>query len=440
MEWYLVLGLMISGICLLMVAGIPVAFAFMGANIVAALFFFGGLPGTQQILVNGVGSVTIFTFVTIPLFLIMGELFFRTGLAMRVFDALDILLGRLPGRLAYLTVGGGALFSTLTGSSMANTAMLGSLLLPEMKKRGYKPYMTMGPILGTGGLAMIIPPSGLAVLLGSIAQIDIAALLLAGLIPGFVLAGLYAAMIAFQLWLDPEAAPAYDVNRTTWLEKTKAVVIDILPMGLVIFAVIGSIMFGLATPTEAAAFGVAAVMILAMLFRCLTWSAILEAFRGALRVSGMIFLIIVGSSTFSQILAYSGATTGMVEFVTKAQVSALVMLLIMFVTLLLLGTMIDATSIMLLTVPIFFPIAKALGFDPIWFGLVLLLGIEMSGTTPPFGMLLFVMLGVSPPGTTLGQVAKAAAPFLVCDAILLALLIAFPMLALYLPRLAQASG
>ena len=440
MAWYLVLTIMISGICFLMLAGVPVAFAFLGANIIAALFFFGGLPGIQQVLVNGVGSVTLFTFVTIPLFLIMGELFFRTGLALRVFDALDILMGRLPGRLAFLTVGGGALFSTLTGSSMANTAMLGSLLLPEMQRRGYKPYMAMGPILGTGGLAMIIPPSGLAVLLGSIAQIDIAALLLAGLIPGFVLAGLYAGMIAFQLWLDPAAAPAYDVKSSSWGEKLRAVTFNILPMGFVIFAVIGSILFGLATPSEAAAFGVAAVLILAAAFRCLTWKAILEAFRGALRVSGMIFLIIVGSSTFSQILAYSGATVGMVEFVTKTQFDPTIMLLIMFGTLLLLGTMIDATSIMLLTVPIFFPIAKALGFDPVWFGLVLLLGIEMSGTTPPFGMLLFVMLGVAPAGTTLGQVARAAAPFLVCDAILLFLLILFPALALYLPRLISASG
>ncbi|MGE3246973.1 MAG: TRAP transporter large permease subunit, partial [Beijerinckiaceae bacterium] len=408
MAWYLVLASMIGGICFLMLIGIPVAFAFLGANIIAALFFFGGLPGIQQVLVNGLGSITIFTFVTVPLFLIMGELFFRTGLALRVFDALDILLGRLPGRLAFLTVGGGSLFSTLTGSSMANTAMLGSLLLPEMKKRGYKPYMAMGPILGTGGLAMIIPPSGLAVLLGSIAQIDIAALLIAGLIPGFVLAGLYAGMIAFQLWLDPDAAPSYEVQSHGWREKVRAVAVNILPMSFVIFAVIGSILLGLATPSEAAAFGVAAVIILAAAFRCLTWNAMFQAFRGALRVSGMIFLIIVGSSTFSQILAYSGATVGMVEFVTRTQFDPNIMLLIMFGTLLLLGTMIDATSIMMLTVPIFFPIAKAPGFDPVWFGLVLLLGIEMSGTTPPFGMLVCVMLGGAPPGTTRWQVARAA--------------------------------
>jgi TRAP-type C4-dicarboxylate transport system permease large subunit len=149
----------------------------------------------------------------------------------------------------------------------------------------------------------------------------------------------------------------------------------------------------------------------------------------------MIFLIIAGSSTFSQILAYSGASSGMVEWATSVQVAPVVMLLVMFGVLLLLGTMIDASSILMLTVPIFFPLAQALGFDLVWFGLIMLLGLEMSGTTPPFGMLLFVMLGVAPPGTTLGQVARAAAPYLFCDAILVALLILFPALALYLPSL-----
>jgi len=434
-AWYEILSLMVGGIAVLMALGMPVAFAFFGVNIVGALFFFGGTPGITQVLVNSASRVTLFTFVPIPLFLLMGELFFRTGLALRVFDALDKVLGCIPGRLSYLTVGGGALFSTLTGSSMANTAMLGSLLLPDMKRRGYKPHMSLGPILGTGGLAMIIPPSGLAVLLGSLAQIDIAALLIAGLIPGFLLAVLYATLITIQIRIDPDAAPSYDAEKYSIGQIIAAIAINILPMGLVIFCVIGLILLGLATPSEAAAFGVASVIVLALAFRCLTWAALRDSVRGALRVSAMIFLIIAGSSTFSQILAYSGASSGMVEWATSVQVAPVVMLLVMFGVLLLLGTMIDASSILMLTVPIFFPLAQALGFDLVWFGLIMLLGLEMSGTTPPFGMLLFVMLGVAPPGTTLGQVARAAAPYLFCDAILVALLILFPALALYLPSL-----
>jgi tripartite ATP-independent transporter DctM subunit len=332
-------------------------------------------------------------------------------------------------------VTGGTLFSALSGSSMANTAMLGSLMLPEMQRRGYKPHMAMGPILGTGGLAMIIPPSGLAVLLGSLAQIDIAALLIAGLLPGVVLAFLYISLITIQIRLDPEATPAYDVNRVSFTDKVLAVLINVVPMTFVMFAVIGTILLGWATPSEAAAFGVAAVLILTALFRCLSWKAFTASLRGALRVTAMVFFIIMGSSTFSQILAYSGATSGLVEWVTGIQTQPVYILLIMFGTILLLGTLIDASSILLLTIPVFIPLAEALNFDLVWFGIILLLGIEMSGTTPPFGMLLFVMLGVAPPGTTLWQAAKAAAPFLLCDLILVTLLITYPQLALYLPQL-----
>jgi len=437
MSWPLVFGAMVGGIAVLMAMGFPVAFAFLTANVIGALFFFGGIAGISQVLINAKSAIAIFTFIPIPLFILMGELFFRTGLAARVFDALDKVLGRLPGRLCYLTVTGGTLFSALSGSSMANTAMLGSLMLPEMQRRGYKPYMAMGPILGTGGLAMIIPPSGLAVLLGSLAQIDIAALLIAGLIPGLVLATLYVSMITLQIKLDPEATPPYDVKEVSFAEKVTAVVINVLPMTFVMFCVIGTILLGWATPSEAAAFGVASVLILTALFRCLTWKAFLGAVRGSLRVTAMVFFIIMGSSTFSQILAYSGATSGLVAWVTSIQVEPTLFLLMMFGIILLLGMLIDASSILMLTIPVFIPLAEALHFDLVWFGIILLMGIEMSGTPPPFGMLLFVMLGVAPRGTTLWQAARAAAPFLICDLILVTLLIIFPQLALYLPKLIE---
>jgi TRAP-type C4-dicarboxylate transport system permease large subunit len=186
MEWYVFLAIMIGGVASLIVLGMPVAFAFLGVNVVLTIVFVGGLDGLNLVVANAASRVAVFTLVPIPLFMLMGELFFRTGLAMRVFDAFDLLLGRVPGRLAFLTVGGGTFFSALTGSSLANTAMLGTLLMPDMLKRGYKRHMVIGPIIGTGGLAIIIPPSGLAVLLGSLANVSIGALLIAGLLPGFM--------------------------------------------------------------------------------------------------------------------------------------------------------------------------------------------------------------------------------------------------------------
>jgi tripartite ATP-independent transporter DctM subunit len=435
MDWYSALAFLIGMVMFFMALGVPVALTFVATNVLGVLVFMGS-AGLVQVADNATALVTSFTLGPVPMFIMMGALFFHTGLALRVFDVLDVLFGRLPGRLCYLTVAGGTMFSTLTGSSMANTAMLGSLMVPEMRKRGYSRHMSMGPILGTGGLAMIIPPSALGVLLASVANIDVGALLLAGLLPGLVLACLYAATIALHLSLAPDSAPAYDVPKTTVVQKLRLVCTNLLPMGLVVFMVVGFILLGWATPTEASAFGGLGVIILAVLFRVFTWSSLAAAIEATVKVGGMVFFILMSSSVFSQLLAYSGASAGLLRWATDFEVHRLVILLVMFFVLIGLGMFMDATSMMLVTVPIFFPLAQALGFDPIWFGLFVLVTLEMAGTTPPFGLLLYVMLGVAPKGTTLFQVARAAAPYLVCDAILLLILVAYPGLGLFLPSLA----
>ena len=436
MEWYWAFAMLLGMIIGMMAIGIPVALAFLTTNIIGWLFFNNwDMAAVSQIVDNSTILITRFTLGPVPMFIMMGSLFFHSGLAIRVFDGLEALFGRLPGRLCYLTVAGGAVFSTLTGSSMANTAMLGSLMVPEMQRRGYNQRMSMGPILGTGGLAMIIPPSALGVLLASIASIDVGRLLIAGFIPGFVLAALYAAMITLQLWMNPNAAPAYDVETTTLGQKLMLICTNILPMGFVVFMVVGFIVLGWATPTEAAAVGVLGVMILATAFRVLSWASIKTSVDGTVRVAAMVFFILMNSTVFSQLLAFSGATSGMLEWVTGFDVHRLTILLAMFGVLIALGMFMDATSMMLIVVPIFFPLAKTLGFDLVWFGLFVLITIEMAGTTPPFGLLLYVMLGVAPKGTTLFQVASAAFPFLICDSILILILVAFPGLALWLPSL-----
>ena len=435
MEWYWALATLIGFVVFFMALGVPVALTFITTNIIGVMIFMGGMAGLPQIVENSTALITRFALGPVPMFIMMGALFFHTGLAIRVFDGLDVLFGRLPGRLCFLTVAGGALFSTLTGSSMANTAMLGSLMVPEMQKRGYNWRMSMGPILGTGGLAMIIPPSALGVLLASVASIDVGRLLIAGIIPGFLLAGLYAIMIFMQLRMAPGSAPAYEVEMPPVFQRVKIVCTNILPMGLVVFMVVGFIILGLATPTEAAAFGVLGVMILAAAFRVLTFTSIRTAVEATVKVGAMVFFIIMSSTVFSQLLAFSGASAGLLSWATSFDISKYWILLVMFCILITLGMFMDATSMMLITVPIFFPLAQQLGFDLIWFGLFVLMTFEMAGTTPPFGLLLYVMLGVAPKGTTLIQVAKAAFPFLVCDAILIVLMIFFPAIALYLPSL-----
>jgi tripartite ATP-independent transporter DctM subunit len=207
-----------------------------------------------------------------------------------------------------------------------------------------------------------------------------------------------------------------------------------LPMALVVALVIGVILGGVATPSEAAAFGVVGVAILAAALRCLTWQAVVASLRGALRVTVMAFLIIMMSATFAQILAFSGASRGLIAWATSADVTPLLLLAAMFGALLVLGMFMDQLSMMLLTVPIFFPLATQLGFDPIWFAVIVLLGLEISLTTPPFGLLLFVMKGVAPPGTGMREIYLAAIPFMACALALVLLLVAFPDIALVLVR------
>ena len=435
MEWYWAMALLLGTIMGLMALGMPVALAFLASNIAGAYVFMGGMNGISQLLDNGFGALTRFSLVPIPLFLLMGEIFFYTGLGERMFNAIDRLLGRVPGRLSYVTVIGGTGFSTLSGSSMGSTALLGSLMVPEMSKRGYKKHMSIGPILGAGGLAIIIPPSALAVLLATLAQIDVGQLLLAGVIPGVLLAGLYIVLIWAQTRIDPDAAPAYDVAPLAGREKLKLIAKDILPMMSVMVFTVWGMVAGVFTPSEAAAFGALGVLILAVIFRCLSFDAMVKSVKGALRVTLMAYLIVFGSATFSQLLAFSGGSRGLINWATGFELAPLAMLAVMFGVLLILGMFMEQISMMLLTVPIFFPLAAQMGFDPIWFGLIMLLGLEISFTTPPFGLLLFVMKGVAPPGTTMHQIYMSALPFIGCSLLLVLILVAFPGLALWLPGL-----
>ena len=437
MEWQWAIALLFGLIVALMLAGVPIAMAFLASNIVAAMLFMGGTNGIVQVLNNGFGAMTSFALVPIPMFLLMGELFYYTGLAARMFNAIDRLLGNVRGRLAYVTVIGGTGFAALSGSSMGSTALLGSLMVPEMMRRGYSKYLSMGPIMGTGGLAVIIPPSALAVLLATLGRSDVGALLLAGVLPGLVLAALYAGLIFGWTVLVPGAAPAYAVERVPWSERLRLLVLDVAPMVLVIVLVIGVMVAGYATPTEAAAIGCLAVMILAVCYRALNWKSFRKSVDAALRVTVMAFLIIFGSATFSQLLAFSGASSGLISWATLFDVSPLGMLLVMIAIIFFLGCFMDQLSMMLLTAPIFFPLAKTLGFDLTWFGLIMLLALEIGYTTPPFGLLLFVMKGVAPPGTTMRDIYLAGMPFIACVILLIGLIIAFPPLATWLPTVSR---
>jgi tripartite ATP-independent transporter DctM subunit len=434
-EWTHAAAILFGMSVTLMLIGLPVAIAFFATNIVAAMLFMGGPPGIAQIINNGFGAMTTFALVPIPMFLLMGELFFHTGLATRFFSATDKLLGNVRGRLAYVTLIGGTAFAGSAGSSIGSCALLGTLMVPEMMKRGYNKYLSMGPIMGVGGLAVIIPPSALAVLLATLGQTDVGDLLIAGVVPGLLLAAMYGVLIWGWTKVDPNAAPRYEVPPVPRAEKLRLLRRDVLPMVAVIVFTVAVMLIGWATPTEAAALGALAVMVLAALYGTLTWKAFRNSLTGALRVTIMAFLIIFGSATFSQLLAFSGASAGLIGWATEFEVSKLGMLFIMIGIIFFLGCFMDQLSMMLLTAPIFFPLAQTLGFDLIWFGLIMLLALEVGYTTPPFGLLLFVMKGVAPAGIGMGAIYRAAAAFILLEIAVLALIFFVPPIATWLPGL-----
>jgi len=412
----------------------PVAFCFMLINVVGMYACFG-MVGLEQLIISIYRTLNSFILLPIPLFILMGEVMFHSGIAPVLIRTLDKWLGRLPGRLSLLAVGAGTLFSTLTGTSLASVAMLGSVLVPEMEQQGYKKSMTIGPILGSGGLAMMIPPSALAVLCGAIAEISIGRILVGIIIPGLLMAAIYAAYIIIRCRLQPSIAPTYEVTPTPLSEKLVATARYVLPQGIIIFMVIGVMFLGIATPSEAAATGAIGTIIVALLYGRLNWEVVKKATVGTLSVTGMLFLIIAGATAFSQVLAYSGASAGLGALATGLPVAPIFVIMATQVVVLFLGAFMDVVSIMMITLPIFVPVVLSLGFNPVWFAVIFLINIEVAGISPPFGLSLFVMKGVATPGTTMGDIYRAALPFCGLSLIAMALIIAFPTLALWLPGL-----
>jgi len=431
MEWYVTIAVILGPLFVLMSAGLPVAFAFLAINLVGSYVLMGGFAGIQQLILNTADSVSSFTLIPIALFMIMGEAMFRSGIAIDLMDTLDKWFGRLRGRLALMAVGGGVLFSTLTGNSMGSIALLGSSLTPEMEKRGYAKPMSLGPILGSSGLAIMIPPSSLAVVLGVIAEISIGKVLIGIIVPGLLMALLYIVYILGRCQLQPELAPAFDVEPVPLSEKLSSTVFNIVPLALVVFSVVGVIFLGIATPSEAAATGAFATLILAAAKRRLTPKVFGDAIFSSANISVMVLLIVSGAVTFSQILAFTGATYGMVDAVLALDLSdnAIVFMMIMLVALM--GMFMGPVPIMLITLPIFIPVIRQFGLDPIWFAALYLIAIETGATSPPFGAALFVMKAVAPAGTTMGDIYRAAVPFIICDLLAILILFFFPQLVTY---------
>jgi tripartite ATP-independent transporter DctM subunit len=435
MEWYTIISLLFGAMVLLLLTGVPIAFAFLIVNLVAAYLFLGGIPGLIGAVVGVFTSITTFTLLPVPFFILMGGLIFHTGLGLEAVNVLDKWLGQLRGRLSILAILMGVVIGALSGSTIATCALLGTILLPDMLKRGYSKSMSLGPLMGVGTVDALIPPNALTVVLASLANIDVGQLLIAGIVPGMIMSFLYFAYVLIWCRIFPEEAPVYDVPHVSLKEKVMATVRYLLPLGLIVFMVIGFIFLGVATPTEAAATGTLGSFILALLYKRLTWETMKKAVMGTVRVTTMIFMIIIVSSTYGEILAFTGAASGMTNFITQLSISPMIIVVGMLVVILVLGCFMETVAIMMITIPIYMPVVNAFGYSTVWFGVLMLIALETGLITPPFGVTLFVMKGVAPPEVTMADIWRAITPYVVIDLLCLAVVLAVPTLATVVPSL-----
>lgn len=426
MSWGSILALMFASKVGLLLTALPVAFVFFIINIVGSYLIFGGFPGLEQMVRNEQLSVAQFSLVPIPLFVLMGEVLFHTGLAMKSIDAVDAVIRRVPGRLAVVTLVAGTIFSAISGSTIATTAMLGSLLLPQMLQRNYEPKTAMGPILAIGGVDILIPPSGLAVLLGSLAGISISGLLIGGIVPGLILAALFIGYVLLRCWLNPKLAPPYEDSGEPIAHPWLNLLITVVPLIGVFGIVVISMTSGWATPTESSALGALATVILAACYGQLKAHNLWKALMGTAVISGSLLFIIVGATTFAQLLSFSGATAGLVALIESAGLPQVMVLIGMLAILMILGFFIDQTSIMMITLPFYMPLLRTMGVDLVWFGILYLLCMQIGLLTPPFGLLLFVLKGVAPPGITVGQIYRAAIPYVWLTMLMMAFIFVMP--------------
>ncbi|TFL14125.1 TRAP transporter large permease [Pusillimonas caeni] len=432
MEWYTAFFLLMGSFFTLVLMGVPVVFSFFGVNIVF-LGYFMGSAGFELFIDSMYGSLSNFVLLPITLFILMGEIMFRTGIAHRMIATLDTWLSDVPGRLSLLSVGSGALLATLSGASIGSTAMLTRTLAPMMQSRGYSTAMTIGPLLGSGGIAILIPPSALGVILAVIAGVSVGKLLVAIVIPGLLLVMAFIIYVVVRCTLDKTAAPKYDSDRIPIKERLVLTCKYVLPLSIVIFCVIGTVFIGIATPTEAAALGTLGAFLLTVVYGACSWAAMKEALVSTMRTSVMVLSILAASQAFTQLLAYTGATQELVVWASALSISPLLLVILMHLITLLLGGPIGGVPLIMMTVPVFIPIVKSLGYDPIWFCVAMLINVELAQITPPFGILLFVVKGILP-NIAFRDIIKAAVPIILCNVVVMGLVIAFSDLALWLPR------
>lgn len=428
--------LMFVSLFVLVFLGIPIAF-----SLLATAFVFGfGMFGDKIIGIQLFGMIqqtaSAYILSAIPPFVLMGCILERSGIAERLFQVLQLWLGRLPGGLALATITMGAIFAAATGIVGAVEIVIGVMAIPVMMKYRYNRDLIAGTICAGGSLGTMIPPSLVAVIYASIANMSVGKLYAAMLLPGLIMVGLFLGYIVARVMIRPQDGPPLAVEEVQMPlgEKLWLTLTGFLPAVFLIAAVLGSTMFGIASPTEAASVGAVAAVALTALYGRLTWSVIKEALTRTLLVNCMIMLIVVGGTCFSSVFRLQGGEKLVQDLVAHWQLTQFGAIMLCMFIVFLAGFILDWVSIVLITLPIFLPIIKALKIDPIWFATMMIIVIQTSYLTPPMAPSIFYLRAIAPPEMTYGEMCRGVMPFVIAQLLTLALVLLFPALATWLPE------
>ena len=417
----------------LLLPGMPVFGALGFARVIGMLLHQGprGLGAVPGVIYDRLAG---FTLVAVPLFILMGEIIFITGIGADIYTATTRWLNKLPGSLGMSSVASCAIFSALCGVSVAGAATIGSFAIPEMLKRDYDKGLATGCVAASGGLALLIPPSVALILYGVIGDESVGMLFIAGILPGIVLALLMMGYIFLIATFKPHMAPR-TTDRITWRMRFESLA-RVWPVLILILLVLGTIYTGVATPTEAAAVGCIGAFVLGFFRKKLTWPVIKQIFRSTMLTSGMIMLIFSAALLFGYVLTRLQVPQQLAELVAVSQLPNWMVLILVFLLLYLMGMFMDIVSVILISTPILLPFVLNMGYSSLWFGIVMAIACEIGTETPPVGLNLFVIKGVSPPSVSLMDVIRGSIPFAAVETLGLIIFVVFPEMVLWLPKLA----
>lgn len=425
----LVLLILLTSFIVLLAVGQHVSFALATVGFIGLFWLLGGDAPLASGLIMW-HTAAFFVLVAVPLFIFMGEILLRVGLAEKLYAGLNPILSRLPGGLLISNIGSCAIFAAISGSSLATAATIGGVAIPTMEKRGYDLSMVVGSLAGGGTLGILIPPSIIMIIYGALTKVSVGRLFMGGIIPGLISAGFFILYIIIRVKKQPYLAPR---ERPTFtMVEIHQLLVGTLPIIMLVVLVLGSIYAGVTTPTEAAALGAVGAICLGLSYRKLTWQNMKESALSTVQTTSMILLIIVGASLIAYVLANLAVPRKVALIVTSSGLSRLWVLSLVCLMYLCLGCFLDGASIMILTLPVVMPCMRSLGFDGVWFGVVLTILLEIALLTPPVGMNLYILQKISK--ANFPMLIRATIPYWLMNISVIVILIAFPNLVLWLPN------